>query len=311
MAGVASAMNVHKVLIALAAVSLLSAACGGGLAGSTASRSTEVAPVAPGQSTGGGQPNAGPAPKPADVAPGAVIQPVPEGPRVQRSARVALEVPHGRFDTVLDALISQVEAAGGYISGSQAQTDDGQALRTGQVSFQVPVDSKTHGFEELLRSVERLGTPLTIEITGTDVSQQYVDLRARLRNAEAQRDAMLALMAQARSVSDTIQIQNQLGQVTGQIEQLNGQIEYVEHSTAYAALAVSIREAGAGPRDEWGLQSAVVQAAHNVVGVVAVLVVVLVTLLPLALLAGVVGLAAWRLWPRLRPARRTPVGPAE
>ena len=303
-------MNVHKVLIVLGALSLLTAACGmGASTSSTSSRSADVAPAAPAQTGGAAQSTGASTVKPG-AGPADVIQPVPEGPRVQRSARVALEVPHGRFDTALNEVIAVVEGAGGYISGSQAQADDGQTLRSGQVTFQVPVD-QNHRFEDVLRDVQRKGTPQTIAISGTDVSQQYVDLQARLRNAESQRDMMLTLMGQAKSVSDTVQIQNQLGQVTGQIEQLKGQIEYLNHSTTFATLAVSIREAAAGPRDEWGLQTAVYQAAHNIVAVLAVLIVILGTLLPVLLVGAAVGGAAWRLWPRIRPRRRATGGTIE
>lgn len=59
----------------------------------------------------------------------------PEGPRVQRTARVALD---GQFDSTLNDVIGIVDQAGGYISGSQAQADVGQPMRSGQVSFQVP-----------------------------------------------------------------------------------------------------------------------------------------------------------------------------
>src|SRR2546429_408693 len=197
--GVAYAMNVHKVLIVLGALSLLTAACGmGASTSSTSSRSADVAPAAPAQ------------------------------------------------------------------TGAAAQSTGASTVKPGAGP--------------------------------ADVSQQYVDLQARLRNAESQRDVMLTLMGQAKSVSDTVQIQNQLGQVTGQIEQLKGQIDYLNHSTTFATLAVSIREAAAGPRDEWGLQTAVYQAAHNIVAVLAVLIVILGTLLPVLLVGAAVGGGAWRLW---------------
>src|SRR5262249_34688093 len=82
--------------------------------------------------------------------------------------------------------------------------------------------------DDVLTQIRKKGTPRTITISGNDVSLQYVDLQARLTNAEAQRNAMLALLQQARSVNDTIQIQNQLGQVTGQIEELKGQISFLD-----------------------------------------------------------------------------------
>ena len=237
---------------------------------------------------------------------------VPEGPRVQRSARIALQVANGRFDAALDDVISVAEAAGGYISGQDAQaTDVGQPLRSGQVTFEVPATR----FESVVSDVRSKGTAQSVSISGNDVSQQYVVLQARLRNAEAQRDAMLALMQQARTVNDTIQIENQLGQVTSQIEQLKGQIDYLDHTTTYATVAVTIREAAAGaPHDEWGVQTAATQALHNFVGVLAFLIVALGTLAPLLVAMGALawaGRGAWRRFGRRPPQAPSPASAAE
>ncbi|HEY4025124.1 MAG TPA: DUF4349 domain-containing protein [Candidatus Dormibacteraeota bacterium] len=288
------------VLLVGSLVALLAVACGGSGA-STASRASTASSAPAGAGVAQSLPaQAAPASgssaaksAPETVAPAA---PNPEGPRVQRSARVALQVPNGRFDATLNDVITVVEQAGGYISGQDAQAlEDGQPLRSGQVTFQVPAAR----FEAVVSDIRRKGTAQTITISGNDVSQQYVDLQARLRNAEAQRDAMLALMQRATTVADTIQVQNQLGQVTAQIEQLHGQIDYLDHSTAFATVAVTIREVAltGSPHDDWGLQTAVTQAAHNVVGVVAFLVVVLSVLIPLLILGAVlfvVGRVAWR-----------------
>ena len=138
-----------------------------------------------------------------------------------------------------------------------------------------------------------------------------MDLQARLGNAEAQRNAVLALMQQARSVNDTIQIQNQLGQITSQIEELKGQINFLDHSTSYATVAVTIREeALAPPRDEWGLQTAGSQALHNLANVLAFLIIFISTAAPLLVTAGaafVVGRLAWR---RFRPRPSASSAPA-
>ena len=233
---------------------------------------------------------------------------VPEGPRVQRSASITLQVPNGRFDGALDDVIAVAEAAGGYISGQNAQAaSQGQPLRSGQVTFQVPSDR----FDSVVMAVQKKGTAQNVVIAGNDVSQQYVDLQARLGNAESQRNAVLALMQQARSVNDTIQIENQLGQITSQIEQLKGQIDYIDHTTSYATVAVTIREeALAPPRDDWGLQTAGSQALHNLASVLAFLIIFISVAAPLLVAAGaafVAGRVAWRRFAARPSARSAPV----
>jgi Domain of unknown function (DUF4349) len=290
----------HKLLLLLGSLVLPLAACGGATAtASTAAATTRGGAVAQAPA---GAPASGAAKPAADgTIPTATV---PEGPRVQRSASIMLQVPNGQFDHALDGVISVVEGAGGYISGQNAQAaDQGQPLRSGQVTFQVPADK----FESVVTALRGKGTAQSVVISGNDVSQQYVDLQARLGNAEAQRDAMLALMQQARSVNDTIQVENQLGQVTSQIEQLKGQIDYLDHSTSYATVAVTIREeAVAAPHDDWGLQTAASQALHNFAGVLAFLILFLGTAAPLLIVAPFAfwgGRLAWRRFgPRSAPA---------
>jgi Domain of unknown function (DUF4349) len=288
----------------------LAAACAGARGGASGAAAptarTGVAQATPAPSGSAARPSSGDA---TGAPSGDVIPDLtpPEGPRVQRSGRITLQVPDGRFDSTLNDVIAIVDEAGGYIAGSDAQAPDGGAsLRSGQATFQVPAAR----FDDVLTQVRRKGTPESISITGNDVSTQYVDLQARERNAEAQRDAILALMRQAKTVAETIQIQGQLGQVTAQIEQLKGQIDYLEHSTAFATLTVRIAESTAGPRDEWGLQSAGTQALHNLVAVLAFVVLALGTLTPLLLVGAVVLLlarGAWRRWGRRpSPARAGP-----
>jgi Domain of unknown function (DUF4349) len=281
----------HLVLAGLAVILLVPLGCG------------LERPSAPGQSrfTASGQaskPATGSAAgKPADVSTQTVPPAQPEGQRVQRSAQITLEVANGSFEKSLDRVVNLMRGQGGYVSGSDAQADSGGRLRSGEVVFQIPADR----FDATISGLRQLGTAQSIRITGTDVSTQYVDLQARLRNAEAQRDAMLALLQQAKSVSDVIQIQTQLGQITGQIEQLKGQIDYLDHTTAFATVAVTLREAAAATGvDEWGLRTAAAQALHNFVNGIGLMLEVLGAIAPLLPL----GLIGWLVVRRLR--RRPP-----
>jgi hypothetical protein len=281
-------MNVKKLLVLLvpAATLLLGAACGG--ASSVAQGRASVATgnlTSPGGQAGAAQP-----------ARSDVLQPqpaptLPEGPRVQRTASLTLEVANGRFDATLDRVIALMRNEGGYISGSQADADDARRLRSGQVTFQAPAVK----FDDVLAGLKRLGTAQSIRISGNDVSLQYVDLQARLRNTRAQEDAMRTLLQQARSVNEIIQIQNQLGQITGQKEQIEGQLAFLDHSTTYATVTVTIREAAASASsDEWGLATAGGQALHNFVNTVSVVLVVLGAVAPLLVVGLGAGLVGWR-----------------
>lgn len=191
-----------------------------------------------------------------------------QGPLVIRQAQLSLTVGSGSFDSKLADVRHLVELEQGFIAGTDAQANpqnpDDQ-IRTGVISFMVPADK----FDDTIDSLAKLGKVQNEHISGQDVSAQYVDLQARLANEEAQRNAMLTLLAKAQSVPDIIAVQTQLGQITQQIEELKGQIQYLDHNTSFSTVTVQIVEAGAPATtptaDSWGFVTALSGAAHNFV----------------------------------------------
>lgn len=295
-----------KKLIVIVAVLAAAAACGGGTA-----TSGEGNPIALHQGGGGTQSGSGlpvkSNPQPAQppqgdgsTSPGGTdTVPVLQGPPVIRQAQLALTVDSGSFDSKLAAVRTLVESEQGYIAGTDAQSNpiDSQ-IRTGVINFMVPAAN----FDATIDLLSKVGKVQREHITGTDVSAQYVDLKARLANAQAQRDAMLALLTRATSISDIISIQNQVGQITGQIEQLEGQIKYLDQNTAFSSIAVTLTEAGApvqpAQSDSWGFATAMSQAAHNFVTTINYVVTGLGALGPFLVLLGL----GYLLWRRRRPA---------
>src|SRR6266852_459050 len=225
--------------------------------------------------------------------------PVPiQGPLVIRQAQLTVSVSSGSFDNKLADVRHLVELEQGFIAGTDAQVNPqlpDDHIRTGVISFMVPAKN----FDDTIDSLAKLGRVQNEHISGQDVSAQYVDLQARLANEEAQRNAMVALLQRAQSVSDIIAIQNQLGQITQQIEQLKGQIQYLDHNTSFSTVTVNIVEAGApaptAASDNWGFATALGDAAHNFVTTINYLVTGLGAIGPVLLLVAL----AYFVWRRL------------
>lgn len=226
--------------------------------------------------------------------PGTTVAPI-QGPQVIRQAQLSISVKSGAFDSSLAAVRSLVELEQGYVSGTDAQANPvtNDQIRTGVITFMVPASK----FDETIDALAKLGKVQNEHISGNDVSAQYVDLQARLANEEAQRDAMIALLAKAQTVEQIILVQNQLGQITGQIEQLKGQIQYIEHNVAFSTISVQVTEAGAPvtapSSDSWGFASALGDAAHNFVTTINYLVTGLGAVGPVLILLGL-GYLLWR-----------------
>ena len=291
-----------KVLFIVALFAVV-AACGGAATSSGAPRETTYAPnalTAGGQTSKSvGQPNGAPSTTgggsstvPSDTVP------TLQGPPVIRQAQLDVTVGSGLFDSKLAQVRTLVESEGGYIAGTDAQAGPGtetqsSQIRTGVISFMVPA---AH-FDDTIDQLSKVGKVQSEHITGTDVSAQYVDLNARLANAEAQHQAMLALLTRAQNINDIIAVQNQIGQITAQIEQLKGQIKYLDDNTSYSTVTVTMTESGApaqtAPSDSWGFATALNQAAHNFVTTLNYFLALLGALGPFLIVLGI-GFVVWR-----------------
>ena len=289
-----------KKLFVILAVVAIAAACGGQTVPSAAEGGPAQGPNAQQGSGDGTRSNTGQPP----VAPGGTkvpsdVVPTLAGPPVIRQAQMTITVGNGSFDSKLLEVRTLVRAQGGYIAGTDAQAqpvvndDQPSQIRTGVISFMVPA---AH-FDAAIDQLSKVGKVQAEHITGNDVSAQYVDLRARLANAEAQRTAMLVLLRSAKTISDIIAVQNQIGQITGQIEQLKGQIKYLDDNTSYSAVSVTLMETGAPLQaptsDSWGFVTALNMAAHNFVATINYVITAVGAAGPLLVLL-LIGYGVWR-----------------
>ncbi len=282
-----------KKLLVVIAIVAAAAACGGGAGGSASTSDSSTS----GGNTG--QPVIGaPAPQgggTAQVNPVPNVVPAVQGPQVIRQAQLTISVQSGLFDSKLSDLRTLVEQEQGFIAGTDAQSDPvtNDNIRTGVITFMVPAAK----FDETIDLLSKMGKVKNEHISGNDVSAQYVDLQARLANQMAQRDAMLALLKRAQSISDIIAVQTQIGQITGQIEQLKGQIQYIDHNTTYSTVTVNLQEAGAPLQvqkaDSWGFATALSDGAHNFVTTINYVVTGLGAIGPILVLLGL-GFLLWR-----------------
>jgi len=133
-------------------------------------------------------------------------------------------------------LRNSVNRLGGYTLYARA-TGEGEN-KTSYVTFRVPVEH----FDRFLTDVEGIAERvIRREVRGEDVTEEYVDLEARLRNLEASRDRIAALLARANTVEETLRINQALTEIQGQIEHLQGRMRYLEQNAAYSTIDIELR----------------------------------------------------------------------
>ena len=165
-------------------------------------------------------------------------------PRVRsaviKTATLALRVPHSRFGTAMDAASQIAVRYGGFVSRSSSS---GTHIHDGELVMRVPEAR----FNQARLAVEGLGHVTSESVVGQDVTQQFVDLNARLGNLTTQEHALRRLMQQTQTVSDTIRVQGVLQGVELQIEEIQGELIYLRNRTALSTISIAVHEAGARP----------------------------------------------------------------
>jgi hypothetical protein len=215
------------------------------------------------------------------------------GPSIIKSAEVEIGVPQNDLNASVQSVTDIAGGLGGFVASTSIDARDG---RRGTVVLRVP----SARFEEALRQLRDLGKVRHEAISGVDVSQEFVDLQARLRNWQAQEAVLLRLMDRARSVVDTIRVQGELSRVQLEIERLRGRLSYLEDQTDLGTITAAFVGTGpAAPGRPTTLARAWQQATRAALGVVSGVIVGAGYLVPLALLAGIAALVLRGLRPRL------------
>lgn len=214
--------------------------------------------------------------------------PIARGERkVITSGRVRVEV--ANVSTAVDALTTMAARYSGFVASS-SRSISSTGVPSGSVTLRIPNAS----FPALLVEARRLGRVLSESVQGEDITEQFVDLQARLNNAKAQEKRYLALLDRAQNVSEVLAVERELGRVRSDIESMQGQLNYLANRADLATLTVEVTEpvSLAPPAPGQSAFDTVKAAVEGFLAMVGALVVTGATLLPL----GLVVWAGWRIY---------------
>ena len=191
-----------------------------------------------------------------------------------------------------EKLTALAKRRGGFVQRSEI-SERADGTKYGSVTFRVPVAEFEAAMTESKDGAREVKNDTS---TGQDVTEQFSDLQAQLRNARAQEETYLQVLKQAKTVQDILQVQQYLGNIRGQIESLEGRIKYLENMTSFSTISVTLEEEPSVnvPTKEFRPVSAAKEAVQALVTVAQDLVIALIWL---AIVGGGIGipllLVAW------------------
>jgi hypothetical protein len=137
----------------------------------------------------------------------------------------------------LDEISDIAEDSGGYVVSSNKWKEDERYV--GIISIRVPSEL----FDETMRAMRELAVEVVYDETSSqDVTEEYVDLEATLRNLEATEEQLLVIMQQAVEVDDILEVQRELTDVRDDIERTKGRMQYLEQTSETSYISVSLTQ---------------------------------------------------------------------
>jgi Domain of unknown function (DUF4349) len=136
---------------------------------------------------------------------------------------------------VAQKIRQMAEQMGGYLENSQI--NGSQSAGSASLTIRVPATR----IEEARGEIRKLGLRVESDrLEAQDVTKDYVDLEARLRNLHAQEQQYLLIMKRASTVKDTLEVSEQLNEVRGQIEQEQAEFNALSKQVETVAITVSL-----------------------------------------------------------------------
>jgi Domain of unknown function (DUF4349) len=184
---------------------------------------------------------------------------------IVRTGQASIEV--DSLEPAMTELRRIVQRTGGFVADASVQSGRDQ-LRRATLELKVPSDR----FDELTEGLQPIGRLEFVNVGAEDVSEEFVDLTARVANGRRLEDRLVELLrTRTGKLQDVLSVERELARVREEIERMEGRLRYLKTSAQLSTLSVSLHEPvpivatrGPGP-----IVEAFREAWRNFVGVLA------------------------------------------
>jgi hypothetical protein len=135
-----------------------------------------------------------------------------------------------------EKIVQLAQGSGGFLVTSNV--NGGADATSASLTIRVPADK----FDEICTQIRKLGLRVENEsIEAQDVTKQYVDQEARLRNLRAQEQQYLGILRKAANVKDTLEVSDKLNEIRGAIEERHAEFEALSKQVETVAINITLR----------------------------------------------------------------------
>lgn len=156
--------------------------------------------------------------------------------KIIKTGNLSLSV--AETEKAITSISAAVKDYSGFVQNSRTYETKNERT-AGEMTIRIPVAS----FEEALIAIKAQAKVVISEaLAGQDVTEEYIDLEARLKNKQETEARYTEILAKANSVEDILKVTNALENTRAEVESLQGQLKYLANKTDLATISVSLTE---------------------------------------------------------------------
>ena len=141
-------------------------------------------------------------------------------------------------------ITSMAESLGGFVVTSESKQRDGGDPAKQEVVVSLVLRVPAVQFSSALEQIRATATRVILDkTTGQDVTEEFIDLEARIKTQKALELQFLEIMKQAGKVPDALEVQRQIAEVRTEIEKLEGRKRFLENRASLSTITISLQTA--------------------------------------------------------------------
>lgn len=139
-------------------------------------------------------------------------------------------------------IVSIAEAHQGFVVTSEATQRTTEDKTKPEITVNLVVRVPAAQFNQAMEEIRAVGARVTQEkITGQDVTEEFIDLEARMKNQKALEAQFLEIMKRASKVEEALNVQQELAEVRTEIEKLEGRRRFLENQASLSTINVTLQ----------------------------------------------------------------------
>jgi hypothetical protein len=155
---------------------------------------------------------------------------------IVRTGQASIEV--DSLEPAMAELRRLAQRVGGFVADASVQSGRNQ-LRTATLQLKVPASR----FDDLTQGLEPLGKLQFVNVSAEDVSEEFVDLTARVANGHRLEDRLVELLrTRTGKLQDVLSVERELARVREEIERMEGRMRFLKNSAQLSTLSVNMYE---------------------------------------------------------------------